>query len=93
MSRWTKYFDEIYAEMWSRFLGFDPEGENAQEEWDKLRWTVAEEQRFRGWVVSYLRKKGITKRVAEKEAGWFLLQYGPRWSDPENWGKVGEDGA
>lgn len=40
-------------------------------------WTENEEKSFKDWMVGLLRKKKRwTKRMSEKEAGWFVFNYG-----------------
>jgi hypothetical protein len=45
-------------------------------------WTAKQERQFRDWLVKHLQKKfGWTKRLASKEAAWFLFDYG--WKTEE----------
>jgi hypothetical protein len=46
--------------------------------WYTMRsWTINEEKEFRDGMILYLRKKlRWTKKVAEKEVSWFMLQWG-----------------
>jgi hypothetical protein len=41
-------------------------------------WTQDEEDDFRAWLTKHFRKKIRTKKLAEREAGWFVLMYGWR---------------
>ena len=47
-------------------------------EWYILRsWTIEEENKFRKWMITYLRKKlRMSKKRAETETFWFLMMYG-----------------
>lgn len=54
-----------------------------QKQWEKMEWTEIEEDKFREWALTYLRKKGVPKYIAEKEVGWFMLQYAPKMKEKE----------
>jgi hypothetical protein len=45
-------------------------------------WTDKQETKFKIWLVAFLRKKlQWPKRMAEKEASWFLFDYGWKTTD------------
>jgi len=50
----------------------------AQKDWYHLRsWTEDQEKDFKSWMVAYMRKIcHWSKKVAEREASWWLIQYG-----------------
>lgn len=81
----TLIFEEIIPEMFRR-VG---KGENcvkevcSQHDWFmKETWTPEEEKSFKDWLVVTLRTKlKMTKKLAEREAGMFLLNWG--WATGE----------
>jgi hypothetical protein len=43
----------------------------------KHSWTEAQQAEYMAWGVDYLRKNvGVTKRFAESEMGWIVLNFG-----------------
>ena len=47
--------------------------------------TVAQSEEWKKWGVSYLRKNlKVPKYLAEREMMWTNLQWGLKYSDPEN---------
>jgi hypothetical protein len=53
-------------------------GKRYPKDWYRQRsWTVRRERRFKDWLVKLLQKKmGWPKRMASREAAWFLFDYG-----------------
>jgi len=56
-----------------------------------MEWTMtmAQNEEWKKWGVSYLRKNlRVPKYLAEREMMWVALQWGLKFSDPENIDKI-----
>lgn len=83
MTDWEKIGKHLFDTLWKSFPDFDPYAENAQEEWENLRWNEKQHNIFKDWAVDYLRRKGVAKRKAEKEVGMFMLKYSPKFTEEQ----------
>jgi len=51
--------------------------------------TIAQNEEWKKWGISYLRKNlKVSKYLAEREMMWASLQWGLKFSDPENIDKI-----
>ena len=77
-------FDGCMREMFRRVGARYSEGFCRRDDWYRERsWTQGQEKEFREWMVAWVRRRHRwTKEMAEREATWFLFQYG--WKNSPN---------
>lgn len=79
-----KFFDEILDNMF-KAVGFDKFNEEftKQEEWYKKKtWATKQQDNFRQCFIAKARKDlKWSKKTAEREYGWFNLNYGWKIKD------------
>ncbi|HRR48717.1 MAG TPA: hypothetical protein P5293_01995 [Bacteroidales bacterium] len=81
-----KNLDEIMAKMFEMAgATYDPSIVKKNRWYLKYRWTKAQEESFKKWLVSYLKKNKfcLNTKIAEKQADYFILWTGFPTSDFE----------
>jgi len=72
----------LIEKMFAKWPDFDHTQKGAQEEWEKLRWTLAEYNEYYDWAIEYLRKNtDWSKYQCTKEVAWFMLDFAPAFTD------------
>lgn len=75
----TKFWNRVYDKLFQSvgFKKFNRRFTN-KNDWYLLRtWTAAQEKEFKEWFVKEVRKQfGFSKKIAEKEANWFVFDVG-----------------
>jgi len=73
-----EFIDEAFVEMFRRVgQTYDFELLKEQEWFRKHQWDTKTQDEFKTWLIALLRKKfKMRKTQAEREAVWFILNYG-----------------
>jgi len=74
--------DNLLDKLFEKWPDFDRHAEDAQEQWSKLEWTMAEEDEYREWAVKFVMTGlRLSNKRARRELAWFLFKYAPKTSD------------
>lgn len=83
-NKYARLYKQALIEMFSRvgvnvksFKGVKAYEKKHGEKWFNTKnWTREQKDDFRDWLIERLRKVGMTKKRATREAGMFVLMYG-----------------
>ena len=77
--RITAVGEALLDKMFESFPDFDWRAEDAQEKWEALRWTDAQEKEWMDWAERYVREQlRWNKTRTHKEVMKVFLRYSPR---------------